>query len=579
MGAFVKRIGVNTPASISQKLTPLHTTMHEVRPSWIRGVNLGGWLVLERYITPYQFAVTDCHLRGEFCWYPGQASAPPKHHADYQLCDLKQCHPFMMGTVDGQDYPMDEYTLGQAFPKEETAEQWLNYHFEHFITFEDIQDLKDAGVTHLRVPLPHWILGNKHKGEPWVVGDRWKYFQRLCAWSRQLGLQVWPDIHTAPGSQNGFDNSGQTLKDASCEGWSAHPENVQRSLQVIREITEQIVADGLDDVVTGFGLLNEPFLDCDREVYESFLEEGLDIARSTMGPKVSIYASDMFSSDSFNNGHWWLDPTRYANTFLDSHFYQVFAEHPRALSPRQHIAYTCQNEHRDLIGCCYEPHRQQISRGVSRIVGEWSVAVDSLPVAVLRVIMDSIAANGTAAFLDRELSSDRQDFLKHFAQAQIVSYEAAGAGISAGWFYWTAKMEGGAFAEWDFLRAFHEGWLPKIAKDPFTPSEELYGSCYDIIFKTNDSMAVIHEFPDPSTIDPDGWEPIIDDDVVVSHGESLLQVHSEWIQPQPRGPVLFRWYVLLAVILVGFIVRHFFRCGLRRGKSNYTEVPTTEITC
>jgi hypothetical protein len=44
--------------------------------SYIRGVNVGGWLLAERFITPYLFAVNSCHLQGDLCWYEGQVGAP-----------------------------------------------------------------------------------------------------------------------------------------------------------------------------------------------------------------------------------------------------------------------------------------------------------------------------------------------------------------------------------------------------------------------------------------------------------------------------------------------------------------------
>jgi glucan 1,3-beta-glucosidase len=189
---------------------------------FIRGVNLGGWLVLERYIVPYQFSITDCHVRGDFCWFPGQASAPPPNHPGYKLCDRALCHPILIENAYGRlDYPVDEKTLANAFlnaanttpdatttttisRQRDIAEQWFNFHFDNFITLEDLQKIKKAGITHVRMPLPHWILGDVEEGESWIVGKRWEVFLRLCRWARELELQVWPDIHTAPGSQNGF---------------------------------------------------------------------------------------------------------------------------------------------------------------------------------------------------------------------------------------------------------------------------------------------------------------------------------------------------------------------------------------
>ena len=59
-------------------------------------------------------------------------------------------------------------------------------------------------------------------------------------------------------------------------------------------------------------------------------------------------------------------------------------------------------------------------------------------------------ATGTAAEFNRQISPDRKKFLKNFVEAQMVAYESSAdhPGVSSGWFYWTLKMEGGAFAEW-----------------------------------------------------------------------------------------------------------------------------------
>ena len=495
--------------------------------SWIRGVNLGGWLVMERYITPYMFAVTDCHVSGALCWYPGQASAPP----NAPICELaersagdaskQKCTPVRFPNVFGQiDYPLDEYHLGIAFQDNLTAyESWLDAHFDNFIRYSDLQLVKRAGLTHLRVPLPHFLLQDDL---PYLSGNRWKYFIRLCHWARRLDLQVWPDLHTAPGAQNGFDNCGRQLDPVTCKGWSKNPQHVAQTLDVLHHITLSISQEGLQDVVTGFGLLNEPFLDCDVGVYRRFLEDGLRIVRNNLGSKLHVYVSDMFTPESFNDGTWWLDPDMYANTYLDTHYYQLFAEQYRELSPRQHIALACAplTKGKGLNDCCYQdaPYNKRPSRAVQRISSEWSVAYDTLPVDMLKKVMDGIAENGVAPLMDRKISPARQDFLRNYAQAQMVAYEAATSGMTHGWFYWTIRMEGGAFAEWDMLRGIREGWIPPIA-NVYTASEEVYGTCYDILFRTNDTMDVVNEFP-PSDGAPRFWS--IDDDVVVSHGDSLL---------------------------------------------------------
>lgn len=471
------------------------TSNNNVR-SWIRGVNLGGWLLLERYITPYHFAITSCHLNGDFCFYPGALSAPSISSNDYKECNHQHCTPVISQNLfDTEDYPVDEWHLASAFEDPHIAEQWLNFHFDNFIKKEDLHHLKEAGITHVRVPLPHWILGDIQPGEPWIAGDRWKYFRRMVGWAREIGLEVWPNLHTAPGSQNGFDNSGKQHPVYTCGGWSDDPKHMPQTLVIINQITQRIVDDGLDDVVTGFGLLNEPFVDCNYTQYRSFLDQGLEIVRTNMGDDVGVFVADMFSSPRFADGTWWLGET---NTYLDSHFYSVFSSEVRAKSPKEHIWLVCHpdSEQNDITSCCYEDPKEKTipSTGVQRISTEWSAAFDAMPGDLLRQVMDGIRANGVAPSFYRQLSEPRKEFLRNFVEAQMITYEAENSPMTQGWFFWTVKTEGGAYAEWDYLRGLSEGWIPVVPK-PTVSSESVFGTCDEILDRTTNETDIVHPFP------------------------------------------------------------------------------------
>lgn len=313
---FDKAMTAKVTTTEEEAPVPLHKNV--TRPdSWIRGVNLGGWLVLERWITPYLFALTNCHLNGDFCRYPQQVLS----HSGVPLpeCDLSRCSPISTDNLDGGRYPMDEYTLTDAFPDKDTARRYLELHWDTFVTRQDIQILRQAGVTHVRVPLGYWILGDVWEGEPYVDGG-WPYFQRLVEWCREEGLEVWPDLHGAPGSQNGFDNSGRSLPDSTSINWYNSTENVQRTLDVIHHISLRLVEDGLDDVVTGFGLLNEVFKDADLDILRNFTNRAFHIVRSVLGDEMAVYIGDSFRPEAWNDG-WWTDENKYKNTYLDNHVY------------------------------------------------------------------------------------------------------------------------------------------------------------------------------------------------------------------------------------------------------------------
>jgi|AntRauTorckE5430_2_1112549.scaffolds.fasta_scaffold04094_1 glucan 1,3-beta-glucosidase len=312
------------------------TTHGNESKSFIRGVNLGGAFVFERYITPYFFALTTCDLKGDFRFYPDQVDAPPTTSPIYKHMDTDECKPVL-------PYPVDEWTLTDAFDDKEIAKRYLEIHYDNFITRKDIKFLKQNGVSHVRVPLGHWITGNIAEDEPFVDGA-WPYFKRLVGWCREEGIQIWPDIHTAPGSQNGFDNSGHLLSvGPTCHGWDMDdmhaPEynatvlaakmgqaqnktgevvlskNVLRTLDIVNEITLAVARDNMTDVVTGFGILNEPFANCDMNVIRKFDDIALGIVRKNMGENASVYIGDVFNSSSFNDG-WWIEP-KYKGTYLD----------------------------------------------------------------------------------------------------------------------------------------------------------------------------------------------------------------------------------------------------------------------
>jgi len=578
---------------------------------WIRGVNVGGWLMAERFITPYLFAVNSCHLQGSLCWYPGQVGAPEHllgrtanttsitsaatnstvslaegYASDSinTLCDPNVCQPKL--TVKTKepndyherhwksymDYPVDEYTLGQTLRTAvgglSTAQAYMERHWDTFLTHQDLKDLKAAGVTHLRIPMSYWIRGDLQGDEPYIPGG-WPYFVRAAKWCRSLGLKIWADLHGAPGSENGFDNSGSYLGVSTCHGWDQNPANVQRTVDILTDIAQAILDEGLKDVVTGFGVLNEPFVDCDQNIVRNYYNNALTILRSLLGEHVSVFVGDTFRATRFNDG-FWTDAEMHHDTYLDSHPYHVFFEQGRAFTPRQHIAYVCRHDSNDVRLCCYDdpPQNTIPSKGISRIIGEWSGAYDALPTAMTPYLMKQIAANGEAPLLNRTLSKERKAFLRNFVEAQMVAYEARDEGVSSGWLFWNFKMEGGAFAEWDFLRGIREEWMPPVP-EPTVASEDVYGSCLDIYNKTNDDYMVVNEYPDPRTLDWNQWQGWGADDDLVMSDPNIPDVT---YGPNPwylRGWLLPMCLVVACVALLRLrrIVVH-----KRREKLGYTEL-------
>ena len=148
--------------------------------SWkVHGTNLGGWLVLEPWITPslfYQFLSTDNKY--------------------------------------GKDAPahtgMDTYTFCQALGAAEGNKQ-LRRHWAAWLRDEDIATIAKTGATHVRIPVGDWMYVPYAPYTGCTDGalDELDRVLKLCD---KYGLKALLDIHAVRKSQNGFDNSGQSRK-------------------------------------------------------------------------------------------------------------------------------------------------------------------------------------------------------------------------------------------------------------------------------------------------------------------------------------------------------------------------------
>ena len=102
--------------------------------------------------------------------------------------------------------------------------------------------------------------------------------------------------------------------------------------------------------------------------------------------------------------------SQYHNTLLDSHYYHVFAATPRSFSPRQHIAYVCEKNTRDLNSCCWDSDSSDAvrSEGMGRMMGEWSASFDTLVCDKLDDVMKSYETGGEILAFYREIGDKRK---------------------------------------------------------------------------------------------------------------------------------------------------------------------------
>ena len=117
----------------------------------VRGVNLGGWFVLEPWITPSMFS-------------------------DW---------------ADNQQVK-DEYSLCAALGPQEASNR-LQSHWNSWITQSDFQQIAGIGLNHVRIPIGYWAL-NPLQGDPYVQGQL-DVLDQAVGWASDAGLKVMLDLH------------------------------------------------------------------------------------------------------------------------------------------------------------------------------------------------------------------------------------------------------------------------------------------------------------------------------------------------------------------------------------------------
>ncbi len=243
----------------------------------LRGVNLGGWLVLERWITPSIF---------------------------YGLPAI------------------DEYSLSQL-PE---AAALITEFRDSFITEADFAWLAEQGVQLLRLPVGYWIFGSASPYQATV-----DYVDKAFEWAAKHDLQILLDLHGAPGSQNGNDHSGCVGPVGWCD--SGHSYGAQ-TLNVLARICQRY---GQSPQLWGIELLNEPSPQIPPKELRQFYRRGYHLVTTGCAPHVKVVAHDAFRPWRWPL-HFPL--VKYSRLVIDHHHYQLFTDKDRNLTPWQQIRRT-----------------------------------------------------------------------------------------------------------------------------------------------------------------------------------------------------------------------------------------------
>ena len=370
------------------------------------GVNLGGWFVLEPWITPSIFTDT------------------------------------------GNDAVVDEYTYTQALGKDEASSR-LTDHWNTWITQDDFNQIAAAGLNHVRIPIGYWALAPLD-GDPYVQGQL-PILDNAIGWARSAGLKVLLDLHGAPGSQNGFDNSGRYGPITWQQG-----DTVQQTLNAIRALAERYAGD--TDVVTSIELLNEPLGPVlDLSQVKAFYYNGWGTVRDSNGDTVVVIHDAFQDIDSYWNG--FMNAQSGVNdVMLDTHQYQIFDQGQVSQSPSQHVA----------AACGLGPKVASTDKWL--VVGEWTGAQTDCA-KWLNGLGKGARYDGTLSGSSyvgscdgkytgtvANLSSDDKKNIRSFIEAQLDAYEQ-----HTGWIFWTWKTE--SAPEWDMQDLLANGLFPQPLSD------------------------------------------------------------------------------------------------------------------
>ncbi|KAG8951095.1 exo-1,3-beta-glucanase [Tulasnella sp. 424] len=388
----------------------------------IRGVNLGGWFVLEPWVNPSMFNQT------------------------------------------GKDFIVDEWTYGY-YQTRDVAQLIIEKHWDTWITEDDFAAIAQAGLNHVRIPMPFWSVPTANTSTLPFLSGSWSRLLRAVSWASKYDLSVIIDIHGAPGSQNGYDNSGLRLDSPQ---WQTAPENVNHTLQVFSVLINEFGNfDKWGGTVGAIEALNEPaaFLadvlpvtnqywnDAYQILKEWRLGQGTESANGTVDPnEINMVIMDGFIG--VQNYQGFLTPPQAEGVLMDTasfaiqsldrspladmpmlsicrlqHCYQIFNQDQIMLSQQDHVSQAC------AIGA---NTASEAAGGLWTFVGEWSTSpTDCTPWingrftdSVWVTAVDGRTCDGLTGSW-QTFSDDYKNFLAQYFEAQVMGYEQ-----TQGWVYW-----------------------------------------------------------------------------------------------------------------------------------------------
>ncbi|KAI9759573.1 MAG: hypothetical protein M4579_002239 [Chaenotheca gracillima] len=396
----------------------------------IRGMNVGGWLSIEPFITPSLFDSYDSKLQ-----------------------------------------IVDEYSLCQHLGPSK-AKDTLEKHYATFVNEQTMADIAAAGMDHIRIPFSYWAV-TTYPGDPYVSQISWRYLLRGIEWARKHGLRINLDLHAVPGSQNGWNHSGRQGN----VGWLNGTDgtlNGQRSLDIHKQLSQFFAQPRYANIISIYGLVNEPKMTkLDPTIVDTWTTNAVKLIQ-----KNGIKAKIAFGDGFLGLPNWKGKLTDLTGLVLDAHQYVIFNVDQIAFAHKDKINFACSG------WTAQTQASMNTATGFGpTLCGEWSQAdtdcaqyLNNVNVGSrwegnmnlndpsLDVLSPSCPKGGGQCECDdanadpSKYSTVYKQWLQVFAEAQMASFE-----MGWGWFYWTWDTE--KSTQWSYKKGLAAGILPKKAYD------------------------------------------------------------------------------------------------------------------
>lgn len=254
-------------------------------------------------------------------------------------------------------------------------------------------------------------------------------------WCQKHGLKVLIDLHGAPGSQNGYDNSGH----AGAVEWQIN-NNLYHTTQALTQIAKKYATPAYANVVFGIELVNEPISwgNNSFSTTQTWSQNAFKaVQAASKNPSLNIIAHDSFqgpqswvSIGQTLNGNSAISHSRF---WVDTHLYQLFVASDNTLNQDGHIKEACNWANTELLPS---------SSNMPVIVGEFSAATNICAYPNYTTIAGSYCS---VAGCQCSSNTPLQNWgtplkvaTRKFWEAQIQTFENHGKG----WFVWAYKAPG-----------------------------------------------------------------------------------------------------------------------------------------